>query len=83
MLGHYILCSESLVEVDLLTVEVKGIDNKSKVEVVRLGEFQVEGIDKKSKVEVVRLSKVKFKDVDNKLKRSTNKRSTWGRVATD
>jgi hypothetical protein len=41
MLGCYILCSESLVEVDRLTVEVEGIDNKSKVEVVRLGKVEV------------------------------------------
>jgi hypothetical protein len=53
MLGCYILCSESLVEVDRLTVEVEGIDNKSKVEVVRLGKVEVEDIDNKSKVEVV------------------------------
>jgi hypothetical protein len=34
MLCFYIIYSESLVEVDQLTVEVNGINNKSKVEVV-------------------------------------------------
>jgi hypothetical protein len=35
MLGCYILCNEILVEVDQLTIEVEGIDSKTKVEVVR------------------------------------------------
>jgi hypothetical protein len=51
MLGCYIICSASLVEVDRLTVEVEGIDKQSKVEVVRLGKFEVkvEDIENKSK----------------------------------
>jgi hypothetical protein len=69
--------------VDRLTVEVEGrggstgkdeveVDrNKSKVEVV-------DWVKSKSKVEVVRHGK----DIDNKSKRSTDKRSTGGRVET-
>jgi hypothetical protein len=48
MMGCYILCSEILVEADRLTVEVEGIDNKSKVEGVRPGKVEAEDIDNKS-----------------------------------
>jgi hypothetical protein len=58
MLGCYILWSEILVEVYQIIVEVEGIDNKSKVEVVWLGKDEVKEIDSKSKVEVVQPSKV-------------------------
>jgi hypothetical protein len=64
MLGCYILCSESLVEVNRLTVEVKVDRQQVKVEVSRR-------VKSKSKVEVVRHGK----GIDNKSKRSTNKRS--------
>ena len=49
MFGCYIVCSEILVEVDRLTVEVEGINNKSKVEVVQPSKFKVEDINNKSK----------------------------------
>jgi hypothetical protein len=49
MLGCYILCSETLVEVDRLTVEVEDIDSKSKVKVFREVKVEVEDIDNKSK----------------------------------
>jgi hypothetical protein len=42
MLGCYILCSESLVEVDRLVVKVEGRS-------VQLGKFEVEVIDNKLK----------------------------------
>jgi hypothetical protein len=69
--------------VDQLTVEVEGIDNKTKVQVVRSDKVEVEDIDIKLKVEVVQLGKVKVEDIDNKLKRSIGKRSTDECVATD
>jgi hypothetical protein len=50
MLGCYILCSEILVEVDRLIVEVEEINSKSKVEVVQLGKVKVEDIKNKLKV---------------------------------
>jgi hypothetical protein len=50
--------------VDRLTFEVKGIDNKSKVEVVQPGKFKVEYIDHKSKVKVVQLGKFEVKEVN-------------------
>jgi hypothetical protein len=56
-LGCYILCSESLVEVDQLGVKVEGRS--------------------------VRRGKVEVKVIDNKSKRSTDKRSTGGRVETN
>jgi hypothetical protein len=49
LLGCYILCGESLVEVNRLTIEFKGIDIKSKVEVVRLGKVEVKDINNNSK----------------------------------
>jgi hypothetical protein len=52
MLGCYILCSESLFEVDRLTVGLEGINNKLKVKVVRPGKGEFKDIDNKSKVEV-------------------------------
>jgi hypothetical protein len=71
MLGCYILCSESLVEVDRLTVEVEVTTSRRS----RL----VDQVKSKSKVEVVRHGK----GIDNKSKRSTNKRSTGRHVVTD
>jgi hypothetical protein len=69
MLGCYILCSESLVEVNRLT-KVEVDRNKSKVEVDRQ---QVEGRGS-------RPGKVEVKDIDDK---STNKRSKCGHETTD
>jgi hypothetical protein len=48
MLGCYILCSESLFEVDRLTDEVKGIKNKSKAKMVWPGKVKFEDIENKS-----------------------------------
>jgi hypothetical protein len=53
MLGFYILFSESLVEVDQLTIEFKGIENKMKVKVVRPCKVEFKDINKNSKVELV------------------------------
>jgi hypothetical protein len=83
VLGCYIFCNESLVEVDRLIVEVEDIESKLKVGVVQLGKLEIEDIDKKLKVKVVRPGKVEFKDIDNKSKRSTNKRSTCRHVESD
>jgi hypothetical protein len=57
MLSFYILCSESLVEVDWLIVEFEGIDNKSKVEVVWTRKDEFKDIKRKSKVDMVLLGK--------------------------
>jgi hypothetical protein len=46
MLSCYIICNESLVEVDRLIFEVEGIDINSKVEVVRSGKFKVEEVNR-------------------------------------
>jgi hypothetical protein len=69
--------------VDRLIVEIEGIENKMKVEVVRPCKVKVEGIKNKSNVKVVRSGKVEFKDIDNKSKRSTDKRLTGGHVETN
>jgi hypothetical protein len=61
-----------------MTFKVEDIDNKSKVEVVRLGKVKVEDIDKNSKVEVVQMGKLKFEAINNNSKRSTDKRSIGG-----
>jgi hypothetical protein len=60
VLGCYILCSESLVEFDRLTVAVKGMKNNLKVKSVQLGRFEFKDIDNKSKAEVVGLGKFEF-----------------------
>jgi hypothetical protein len=59
MLGCYILCSETLVEVDRLTVEVEDINSKLKVKMVREGKVKVEDIDNKSKRSTNKRSKSK------------------------
>jgi hypothetical protein len=69
MLGCYILCSESLVEVNRLMVEVE-VDRQVKVEVDRQ---QVEGRGS-------RPGKFEVEDIDDK---STNKRSKCGCEMTD
>jgi hypothetical protein len=69
-LGCYILCSESLVEVNRLMVEVEVDRQQVEVEVDRQ---QVEGRGS-------RPGKVEVEDIDDK---STNKRSKCGHETTD
>jgi hypothetical protein len=53
----YIICNESLVEVDRLVVEVEEIDSNSKVEVVQPGKVKVGDIDNKSKSKILTTSR--------------------------